>query len=479
MDKKKKILTIIVIIIFILTMIPLLYIARYNHSSADDYSYGIFTNEAWQETGNVFNVIGAAAHNTAHFYETWQGTFTAIFIMSLQPAVFSEALYGVTTIILFTIFILATIFLSKVILKDYLKMDKYSFLIITFLLLIISIQFVPVPVQAFYWYNGSIFYTFFYSLMLIQIGCILKLFKSESKKARTIYSIFIMILAILLGGSNFITALISNIILFGFTVYSFITKNNNRKIILSTFILCMIAFGISILAPGNSVRQAKIADRPGAIMSIIYSFKYAYQYFMEFLSIPNILFFTLVSPILYNCAKRLNYSYKYPVVVTILSICLFSAQFTPPIYALNGAFAGRVLNIIYFSFFWIVLINMFYYLGWVSKQKKENKKIWLIVMVVILLTAVAITLPKIREKKPITIHAIESLSSGEARQYDKEARQRMEVYNNKEIEDAKFEYYTVRPYLLFFSDLTEDPENWINDAAMDFYKKRSVVIENK
>ena len=35
-----------------------------------------------------------------HFYETWQGTYSSAFLMSLQPGIFGERYYSLTPVIL-------------------------------------------------------------------------------------------------------------------------------------------------------------------------------------------------------------------------------------------------------------------------------------------------------------------------------------------------------------------------------------------
>lgn len=40
-----------------ISLIPILKIAFYNHSSADDYNYGQMTRQAWVATGSFFEVL--------------------------------------------------------------------------------------------------------------------------------------------------------------------------------------------------------------------------------------------------------------------------------------------------------------------------------------------------------------------------------------------------------------------------------------
>lgn len=62
------------------------------------------------------------------------------------------------------LFIGATLLLAGVILKKYMGVSTPVYLIISLAALFCCIQFAPDPCQAFYWWNGSVYYTAFYAL---------------------------------------------------------------------------------------------------------------------------------------------------------------------------------------------------------------------------------------------------------------------------------------------------------------------------
>ena len=81
-------------------LLPLLLLGRYAVPAADDFSYGSLAHVAFVESGSVMDAAAAAFDKTLESYYSWQGTFSAIFLMALQPAVFSEALYALTPLIM-------------------------------------------------------------------------------------------------------------------------------------------------------------------------------------------------------------------------------------------------------------------------------------------------------------------------------------------------------------------------------------------
>ena len=53
----QKIIFIGAILIFILSMLPILYLSFYAAPSGDDYGYSILTHAAWLETGSLWAVM--------------------------------------------------------------------------------------------------------------------------------------------------------------------------------------------------------------------------------------------------------------------------------------------------------------------------------------------------------------------------------------------------------------------------------------
>lgn len=155
---KKNLITCIIILLFILILAPMIYISKYNYPSSDDYTYGIETHKKWNETHSLIEVIKTSIERTKNTFTEWQGSFTAIFLMTLQPSIFGEQYYWLTTILLVGIFVLSNMYLMKVILCDYLKCSRNIFLLVALSLITISMQFVPNAGESFYWYNGSIYF---------------------------------------------------------------------------------------------------------------------------------------------------------------------------------------------------------------------------------------------------------------------------------------------------------------------------------
>ena len=121
-----KTIAIILGIVFILSILPLIVIGFYNHPSADDYSYSIRTMLALK-TGGIIELIKGVFLQIADTYTTWQGTYSAVAVFALQPSVFGQSFYFLSTIILLLAFIGSNYILIKEITLNYLKTSKSVF----------------------------------------------------------------------------------------------------------------------------------------------------------------------------------------------------------------------------------------------------------------------------------------------------------------------------------------------------------------
>lgn len=156
--------TILAICILILSVIPVVAIGPYLHQFADDYVFGAPVYKAWTATHSFGACIQAAWAESMHIYQTWQGTYSACFLMALQPGIFGK--YWLVPIILLGNLILSTYTLGYTILRRLLHISKLEYTFISTLFVLMTVQFVWSFYDAFCWYNGAMYYTLYYSISL-------------------------------------------------------------------------------------------------------------------------------------------------------------------------------------------------------------------------------------------------------------------------------------------------------------------------
>ena len=75
-----------------------------------------------------------------------------------------------------------------------------------------------------------------------------------------------------------------------------------------------------------------------------------------------------------------------------------------------------------------------------------------------------------------SLEAAKELLNGSSAQYHAEIQKRYELYENPEIEVVVVEPLSVKPEVIFFDDITDDPENWKNISTAKYFDKKSVRL---
>lgn len=475
---------IILIVVFILEIIPMLLIAQYNFPSVDDFGFGIIMKHALEEQITLRSTVWRIFQEMWRNYIEWEGRFTAVFFNCLQPASFGEKFYVIVPYLMLSLVAIADLFLCYVFFGKFFGANHREVAIIFIVWFSISIQLVPSAVQAFYWYTGAAAYVIFYSLSIIQNTFLLLYIKEENRRKNILYIILNSFINFLVGGGNYVSAmliLLTYIIVFCAMV---INKNKKWKALCIPFFMLVIPFIITINAPGNKVRAAGISI--GVISAIWKSINFAVDSANTWLNISVIIAIIFLIPILWKIVNCSSFSFRYPALVTFFSCGLYAAQFCPHAYALGTKGPARLTNIIFFSFIFFLIFNMFYWLGWLNKKWEKINDIFSIgcngsyslIFVIIIVIGLGMSCNALRNQFPPTsIVACYSLLTGEAKQYYNENQERLILLRDDSIPDVVLKEYTKKPCVLFWDDGGEDPENWRNEWMSSFYGKNSIIIK--
>lgn len=400
---------------------PLLAISAYNHSYADDWHYGVWAHLALAETSNpiqaFFVVIWTALQQAGIAWFDWQGTYSAIFIMALEPSVFGEGFYVLAAPIVLTTLIAGTFFFSHVMLCELMDCPRGAWIGISSLLICIQLLLQPSPVEGIFWFNSAVYYTTYNAAGLALFGCVGRLYLRESERHEkevrehgelgedmpnevsgrrawgkralqgahaTKGSGFVKptrklmigycLLAVFIAGGNYVTALVVAEIM---TVVMVVLWRKNNRCMVNIFIgyaLLMLGLVISFVAPGNSVRQATQfpEDSAGVIGTIVGSSIAAFQYLQEWSSSFVLILIAASVPIALfatNHAAKRGFTFPYPLWVAAGSIALFATSFTPTYWAEGGVGPGRVQNCRFDIFLVLVVVNVFWFCGWLEAKR--------------------------------------------------------------------------------------------------------------
>ena len=486
MKKKLSFLSmieIITVIMFILSLIPILGVSFFSHPIYDDFSYSKYVHDAILGTEpSFFHMIAAACREVKESYFTWQGTFSAIFLFAFQPGVYRIPCYWLTAFIIIGSLVFSSVYLWTVLTKTVFRTTKKIGIIIALILLEMQIQFVPDIKEAFFWYNGSVYYTFFFSVFLLEIALLLKLWNRDGFQGIVICTV--SLLAFVIGGGNYSTALINTIILFTCLILSLLCKHGIFPFLLP-LILHTTAFVISITAPGNSVRAAGIHGLP-ALTAILKSLNYAWFSLRHWTRLPQIGCFLLLILLFYYVIKDSSFTFRYPLIVILFLFGIFAAQVTPPLYAMSSEGGYRQIDMYYYSYYWMMALSILYVEGWFIQKWQGSRILRFLIQpftgkTIVVLSFLMITVGAcLYGLKNITIsQTFLDLKSGRAMRYDQEYKR---IISEIEASDGIVYTTDINEWPSSFHRLglakEDDIAYWINTAMASYYGVDKIILKD-
>ena len=419
----------------------------------------------------------------------------------MQPGLFGERFYGMTTFISVGLFVGAAICLTYVIGSRYIKGNRYHWISVCILYVFTSVQCMPDGNEGLYWHAGGANYTWGYAFLLFLTACVLFLYKEGSKK-KWLQMALACILAVLVGGGNYITALqgciwlvlLDIVMLYNDThvkkdSYGKILKKNASVIIPTLTII--IAFLASVLAPGNQVRMGMSKGMEPA-EAVLESFRYTLTMPLEdWLHWPVWILLAMSVPFMWNIIKTQSFTFPCPGIVILLGYCLTAAGFTPSLYAQGMVQAGRLQDTVYYILILMLYVSVFYVTGWLYHKKKkqqrqknsvqEKQELSVLakecILVLFLVWGVGSVFHMTYSTELyVGTDAAYAIVSGQAESYRQENEKRVELLESTE-ENVILPKFTNAPELLQFEDISPNPGEWLNTAMAEYYGKESVKRE--
>lgn len=481
-------------VLFALSIIPLLLLGRYNVMCIDDYNYGRLVHETWLSTGSLWQSILTALRQTGDFYTGWQGTYVSCFLMAVCPMNFWYETAFLVPVIMIGMFAGATFAFGRQILTKWLGSDGKHASLVMFLLLFMFYQVMEAPFEGIYWYNGATHYVLMEALLFIMLTLVSGILWTEKKGAMTLRCVFAVLLGVIVGGGNLVTALQAEILLTLLLLFTFVSRRQKTLFVLLPFLAFTAGFLCNILAPGNAMRASLDTDVGySPVMAVILSFYYAFVFLLGWTNNFVIFIWLALLPVLWRIGRNSEKRFVHPVWVTAGAFCLLSAMFTPTLYAVGMVGLSRVDNIIQMVYYLCLFFVTTYWFGWFShrngKEAADRDSAGTLLgmflertgnrMTVVCGLLVLLLWTLTADKNTYTgISALRSLMNKDAAVYYEEAMERHAVYVDDTIKDVVIEPFSARPALFDFEDLTTDTENWLNLAVSDYYHKDSVKLRD-
>lgn len=482
---------ILLTVIYVVSLLPLFWLARYAYPSADDYTCGSKTKFIWDSTGSLLATLIQAGKAAGYYYMKWAGCYTSSFFMVLQPAIFGTGAYRITPFIMLGVLSLGTIYFLRVVLIKLLKCNFWDALSITMLYLFVVIQCVISPVEAYFWYNGAAHYTLSHGLSLFLYGIMLSMFLENQKRRKRLYLVLSCILAFTVGGANYLTALNVAILFFaalaGLVLIGKLKANREMVLPMLIFYLSFLA---NVLAPGNRLRAEASQGMP-PLKAVLASFYYAYEYCIsEWTGWMVLIGAILVALLFWHASEKIEFSFPCPLLAVIFGFCIVAAMITPCLYGTGNIEAGRIKSLIFTMYVLVFYLCVCYVMGWLRKKcrtlaaDQEGERgfsinfVWAIWGCFLFLAA-GMVLVGFSEPGELTAsEAIWEIVSGEAETYNEAMKQRIEAYESGESK-VEVSPLPATPDLLFFSDIKEDPNDWENLGVCKFFGLDSVRVKRE
>ena len=492
--------------LYLLCLLPLLAIARYDFPSSDDFSMALETHLTWEATGSFIATIAACAAETIDLYFTWTGYFTSSFLTSISPASFDIHLYWVSVVIVLAVLQASVALFLYVLLQKILHMDRYVRRCASAAVLFIMIQMMPqgsARVECFYWYSGAGNYTLTFSILLLYLTCFLLCIYAQTAGHRRLFLVLACICAFLTGGANYMSALTGAILTFLLGVILALIRTGQmqrwvgkehffscgewRLSLLIPMALFFCGFFLNCFAPGNAVRSEQTSGF-GAVKSILISLYYTLDYCMDdwlnwsvliVLAILGILFWVNMP------ASSTAMTFRHPVVIVLLGYGIVSANITPVLFATGNLGAGRNQGLFWMQFALTAVFTEWYLIGWLWRKlhcadveyKGNTGAGRTILFLSFLLFAGSCMCVKVDPDYYSFTSALEDLVNGDAAIYAAENEARLAILQDESQEDVLLVQHSVHPDLLFYSDVEENVDGWDNYTMRYYFGKNSVTGE--
>ena len=467
--------------ILLLSLIPLIWLGRYNYPTGDDYYYGAETHLVWQQTGSIIQTLDAACAGVADSYQNWQGTYSALFLMYLAPNVFSNTAYHLVTFVILLLLCGGIFYLLCPLFRRFLPGTCGEWITVSSVLSFLCIQTVEFQSDSFYWYNGSMYYTGFFAVTLFFLGTLLRYLDNGKR----ILLLPLLLFAVFLGGGNYVSLLPCMLLSVTITLLLLLRKNKKAYICGITSVVLLLSFAVSAMAPGNHVRQSGMWKIP-AWKAIAKCLLQGIRYTFAWTGLWWVLAALLLLPVFLRILQKKNGAFfSHPILFTGYAYGLFCSMSCPLFYTMNSTGPGRAVAIVYYMFLLISFAVFFYWIGFVvlkmQVRPKTSERIEFsgklnaaryLAMALLLFSILCTGL----WQKTSAMKAIRVLTDGEAAAYAAEYEDRLLLLNDPEVTDVVLTPFTHQPALIYSGDLPGDPEDPTSRKVAQYFQKTSLYV---
>ena len=253
---------VISVVLFVLTLIPIILIAPFGHATGDDLGYGAHVMQALREGTGVAGALSNIAGEIVSKWYTWQGTWASIFLFCIEPGVFGEKFYTIVPFLAVAMFCIGTGYFLYHFLTRVMRISGAAFVTIFSLLSILAIQYMPYMRGGIFWYTSVAHYLIPYCAAMVSAVFADRFLQSGQNK----YLAGMCLLMTYLGGASYPAIVLSLELTLLLILYAAADGRMSRRrlLILLPLALMLAGFAVSAAAPGNKVRGGEVFGSRGA-----------------------------------------------------------------------------------------------------------------------------------------------------------------------------------------------------------------------
>lgn len=487
----------IAFIVFVVSLIPVLYCGLYNYASADDFAKSYEVHDVLLAGGSLFDAMWTAVLAAKEVWETWEGTWASNWVLAMQPSIWGEHVYAVTVPLCILYSAIGTGYLLYEILVCQLGLSKRAFWLLYWIQLFLFLQYMPYVRGGMFWYTGMAHYIMPMCLALLMMAWMFKWIRIGWKR----YLIFMILDAVYIGGSHYQQIILVLLVLLSGWLWIMVRRGVEHEKICRgihalwiPMIIFLIGLVICIKSPGNVARGGEefgfnavtVALMP--ISCVIEACGHIVEYVQ---SSPLLLAYAvLLVGMGWKCIgkERTTATFrKAPAAIVVLYLfLLYASTEAAAIYATGNTngISGGYYDIVYQSLLLVMSIGIPFAAmrlrDWIARRQQvsatkspSNKVVkigWFVCTVVLVLIGVK---PAIKGSAAWTCYTF--ARGGQLDDFVIQMEERIALLNDANLKDIYLPEMNSEQGPFMHLQLSQDATNYTNEATAMFYHKNTVT----
>ncbi len=482
-----------------LSLLPVIYCSFYNYATGDDLGYSSGLKQAMARGESPAGLLKLIASEIRTSYYVWQGTWSSLFLFHLQPGIYGERWYTLTTWIALACILGGTaVFLHEILCRR-MRHSRSVFIAVFSMVSFLSVQYMPKIRGGLFWYTSIAHYIVPYGFSLLVLTWSLR-FLSDGKRR---YLFLMAAACAYLGGAGYPEIVLTLVWLFFvfFLEITGITKLSAGKgirriwLLLIPFLLETAGFLVSAAAPGNSVRGGEgFGFSVSRVLSTIFGAIWmgASETLEYFVRCPLLIIMILVTGLLVwtdfrertpsdmdeegrTCDGANRQAGRKLAVMTVLGFLLTCAVRAPEVYAGVEVSGGVPDTYFLVSVLYLALLSAG--LGRLAGVHYPAERGVRPVMIAVSVACAAVMLlgAKKAVKNSNDIICIDYVRSGQLKDFTEQMEERLRILEDDSIKEVILPEMNDEQGPFMHMPLLRDPHAFTNWATANYYGKSSVI----